>query len=474
MTVVDFLRILRVNLVLIVVATILGGLLGWGYSALQPRVYVSSSTGYLAPRAVEGGVIGSGLPADQQASAYLALIDSPRVTERVARETGQQVAGTLSARLVDGSNLIRVTARSEDPQVAAALANSALQATADVALEVDPNATIDVVPLDDARVPTTPVSPNVRNLVLMGLAAGLGLGVAIALLRRLLDTRVRTTTDVQNIVKAGVMGVLPENTTLTRKGTEAVELDPRAGEAVRQLRTNLRFVSVDTPPRIISFTSANPAEGKSTVVASLARALAMAGERVLVVDADLRRPRQHSYFQVSGDVGLSEVLAGDIQPEDALVYSGVPGLYVLPAGRTPPNPSELLGSERMRALLKLAAQDYVVLVDSPPLLPVTDASLLATAVDGTVLVVRQRKTRKDHLEIARNMLGTVDARILGTVLNGVATKGANSHYYGAGYGYSSYQRSHEAYLDPAGSGKKKGRKRRGDKASSKSGGSSAA
>lgn len=455
MTVADFLRMVRANLLLILLAGLVGGLLGFGYALLQPKVYASESTGFLATKSAGDSVIGMGLPADQQASSYLALIDSSRVTDRVREEVGTDAVGSLSASMVPESNLIRVTATGTDPNTAAKVANAALQATADVAKEIDPNSTIEVVPLSDAKANPNPVSPNTRNLVLYGVAAGLGLGLAFALLRRLLDVRIRTTGDAKNIVKAGVLGILPEDDTMTKTGKDALDLDPRAGEAVRQLRTNLRFVSVDNPPRVISFTSANPAEGKSTVVSSLGRALALAGEQVLIVDADLRRPRQHEFFQVAGDVGLSEVLAGEIQPEDALAPTGVPGLTLLPAGRTPPNPSELLGSERMRALLNLAGEDFTVLVDAPPLLPVTDASLLATAADGTVLVVRQLRTRKDHLEIATSMLENVDARVLGIVLNGVARRGADSHYYGDGYGagYGGYIKSHDRYLD--GDSKKK-------------------
>ncbi|PEH50706.1 tyrosine-protein kinase domain-containing protein [Micrococcus luteus] len=465
MTVVDFLRLLRASLLTLLVATLVGGLLGWGYSAMQPRLYASESTGFLAPRSTENSVITGGLPGDSRGAAYLALINSPAVLDRVAQETGQDVSGQLDATSVDGSNLIKVTATSQDPQMAATLANSALQATADVAAEVDPNSPVEVVPLSDARAPEAPFSPNTLRNVLTGALAGLVVGVLLALLRRLMDVKVRHRSDVREITGAGVMGALPEHESLTQTGEAAVDLDPRAGEAVRQLRTNLKFVSVDHPPRVISLASPNPSEGKSTVAASLARALALAGERVLLVDADLRRPRQHELFQVSGDVGLSEVLAGQVRAEDALADTGLENLTLLPAGRTPPNPSELLGSERMRSLLTLAAQDYFVVVDGPPLLPVTDASLLATAADGTVLVVRQGKTRKDHLEAAVETLQSVDATLLGTVLNGVSPKQGGGAYGGYGYGYgaygSSYHASHETYLQSVGStaAGKKGRRR---------------
>lgn len=446
MTVVDFFRLLRANLLTLVAATLVGALLGWGYAALQPRIYSSVSTGFLAPRNAENSVIMGGVPEDSRGAAYLALTNSPSVLERVAQDTGQNVSGQLKAAMTEGSNLITVTATSQDPQMAASLANSALQATADVAAEVDPNSPVEVIPLSDAQTPSAPISPNTQRLVLTGALAGLVAGVLLSLVRRMLDVKVRHRAEVREITGAGVIGTIPEDPTLARTGEEAVDLDPRAGEAIRQLRTNLKFVSVDNPPRVVSFTSANPSEGKSTIAANLARALALSGERVLVVDADLRRPRQHDLFQVSGDVGLSEVLAGEVQPDVALAATGIPNLTLLPAGRTPPNPSELLGSERMRALLKLAAQDFFVIVDSPPLLPVTDGSLLATAVDGTVLVVRQGKTRKDHLEAATEMLTAVGARVLGAVVNGVSA-GSGGGYYGYGDGYgSTYHKSHEAYI----------------------------
>ena len=460
MTIVDFFRLLRVNLLLLLAAALVGGLLGWGYSALQPRIYASESQGLLAARSTDQSLIAGNGPAESRAQAYVALINSQAVRERVAQDTGQDGDGSLSAVLVPESSMIKVTATSTDPETAAQLANSALQATADVAAEVDKNSPLEVVPLSDARVPSAPVSPDTRRNVLVGAVAGLGAGLAIAVLRRLLDVKVRSRADVKEITGAGVIGAVPENASLTRTGETAVDLDPRAGEAIRALRTNLKFVSVDEPPRVVSFTSADPSEGKSTVASNLARALALAGERVLVVDADLRRPRQHDLFQVAGDVGLSEVLAGEVQPDDALAATGIPNLTLLPAGRTPPNPSELLGSKRMRALLELASEDFFVIVDSPPLLPVTDGSLLAAAVDGTVLVVRQGRTRKDHLEAAVENLAAVDAHLLGVVMNGVA-RSQRGGGYSYGYGYeSTYHKSHEKYLSSVGSSAKKGRRSR--------------
>ena len=282
MTIVDFFRLLRANLLLLLAAALVGGLLGWGYSALQPRIYASESQGFLAARAADQSLITSNLPAESRAQAYVALINSEAVRERVAQDTGQDGDGSLSAALVPGSSMIKVTATSTDPETAAQLANSALQATADVAAEVDKNSPLEVVPLSDARVPSAPVSPDTRRNVLLGAVAGLGAGLAIAVLRRLLDVKVRSRADVKEITGAGVIGAVPENASLTRTGEEAVDLDPRAGEAIRALRTNLKFVSVDEPPRVVSFTSTDPSEGKSTVASNLARALALDPELIFL------------------------------------------------------------------------------------------------------------------------------------------------------------------------------------------------
>ena len=210
MTIVDFFRLLRANLLLLLAAALVGGLLGWGYSALQPRIYASESQGLLAARSTDQSLIAGNGPAESRAQAYVALINSQAVRERVAQDTGQDDDDSLSAALVPGSSMIKVTATSTDPETAAQLANSALQATADVAADVDKNSPLEVVPLSDARVPSAPVSPDTRRNVLVGVVAGLGAGLAIAVLRRLLDVKVRSRADVKEVTGAGVIGAVPE------------------------------------------------------------------------------------------------------------------------------------------------------------------------------------------------------------------------------------------------------------------------
>ena len=459
MNLLDFLRVLRNNRLLLLGGLALGIVAGLVYSLLQPTLYTATSTGFVT---VTGEASISGTETAQtRAQSYVPLINSRTVRERISQGGVDTTGASLSAALVPGSNLITVSAIAPDAQQAAALANTALVATADVANGLDPASNVKVTAMEDALPPQAPSSPDHLRNALIGGSIGLLAALAAAFLRRLLDVNVRTTTDATQASGAGLLGAIPQDKTMTAERTDRLgDPSPRAAEAVRQLRTNLRFAAVDDPPRVVMVTSSNPGEGKSTVIGSLAQAVAASGQPVILIDADLRRPRQASQFGVDGRVGLSEVLSGDVFLADALITLE-DGLVLLPAGRTPPNPSEQLGSSRMRELLEALSETHMILVDAPPVLPVTDSTLLANAVDGTILVVLHGKTRKEHVEVARDMLGNVHARMLGVVLNGVPASGVGSDYYGGGLGshgdeYHAYSRAPaesrkaEAPLDGAG------------------------
>ena len=462
MNILDFLRVLRANRLVLLACLALGAAAGLLYSLLQPTLYTSTSTGFVT---VQGEASISGTETAQtRAQSYIPLINSRTVRDQIAQTEGLDTrGGHLQAAVVEGSNLIEVSATSPSAHGAADLANAALVATADVANNLDPTSDVQVTAMEDALAPTAPSSPDHPRNVLYGLAIGGLIGLLIAFLRRFLDVNVRTTTDAQAGAGAGLLGAIPQDKTMKAERTARLEApSPRAAEAIRQLRTNLRFAAVDDPPRTVAFTSSNPGEGKSAVIGNLALTIAAAGTPVILIDADLRRPRQASQFGVDGRVGLSEVLNGDVELQDVLHPVGEDGLLLLPSGRRPPNPSEQLGSERMRQLLAALAETHMVLVDAPPVLPVTDSTLLASAVDGTVLVVRHGKTRKEHLQVARDMLAGVNARVLGVVLNGTPASGVGSDYYGGGYAAQGdaydayYQAPHQAGL-LAGSGRRAAR-----------------
>ncbi|NSW84417.1 MAG: CpsD/CapB family tyrosine-protein kinase [Syntrophothermus sp.] len=201
-------------------------------------------------------------------------------------------------------------------------------------------------------------------------------------------------------------------------------------EAYRTLRTSIHFSASGEPLRTLLITSAGPSEGKSTTLANLAIAMAQAGGKVLVVDADLRKPNQHKIFNVLNGAGLTNHLVEGTSLDGVIQETEVPGLYVLPCGPIPPNPSELLGSRRMEDFLKEVRERFdTVLFDSPPVVAVTDATVLAPRLDGVVLVVRSKVARIDLTREARELLEKTGARLIGVVLNAVRLPAEDYYYY---------------------------------------------
>ena len=209
-------------------------------------------------------------------------------------------------------------------------------------------------------------------------------------------------------------------------------------EQFRTIRTNIDFMSVDSKVKTIAFTSANISEGKSTVTANVAIAMAQAGKKVLLIDADLHRPTMHQTFDVKNQVGLTSVLTSDadeIYMNEVVKRDVIPNLSILTSGPIPPNPSELLSSKRMNAFLENVSKHYdVVIFDMAPILEISDSQILAGEMDGVVLVARQGVTQKLAIKRAVEMLKIAKTRILGYVMNDVHT-GADGYGYGYGYGY---------------------------------------
>jgi capsular exopolysaccharide synthesis family protein len=218
--------------------------------------------------------------------------------------------------------------------------------------------------------------------------------------------------------------------------------DPvHSAEAFLKLRTNLQFMDVDKPPRVIVVTSPLPGDGKSTVALNLAAALSMSGQPVMLIDADLRRPVMAESLGLVEGVGLTDVLIGRVQVEEVVQrVAGLPNLAVLAAGPVPPNPSEMLGSKSMRRLLKRLRKDCTVIIDAPPLLPVTDAAVLTAAADGALVVVSSGRTLDTQLRDALGNLSAVSGHTLGVVLNRVPPRSSASGYYGGYYGDSAKDR----------------------------------
>ncbi len=311
--------------------------------------------------------------------------------------------------------------------------------------------------------PTVPVSPRpVRNIAL-GLVLGLLVGFGLALLRDLLDTTVKGEADLPQVTDAPVVGGIPFETDAAKHPlvVQAVPHGLRA-EGFRTLRTNLQFIDATTHPRSIVFTSSIAGEGKSTMAANLAMTMAAAGSRVCLIEADLRRPKLLDYLGLDGSVGLTDVLIGQIEVKAALQHFGKGDLWVLGSGPIPPNPSELLGSVLMqRALRELESRFDIVLIDAPPLLPVTDAAVLSTVAGGTVVVVGVGMVDRDHLTKALQSLESVKANLLGLVLNRIPTKGADAYHYYEGYASQTpRERAKERAKDEARNGAGRGSRKR--------------
>lgn len=278
----------------------------------------------------------------------------------------------------------------------------------------------------------TPVSPRTELNLALGLGGGLVLGILLALLRGLLDTSVRSLTSLREATNLPALGALLYDSAARRT---PLLVGPAArsirAEAFRQLRTNLQFVDVGNPVHVLVVTSSLPNEGKSTTAANLAILYAETGRRVLLIEADMRKGRIAQYLGLERAVGLSDVLAGNVDVSEVLQTWNADGLTVLLGGSAPPNPSELLGSPSMASLLRrLRTMFDVIVVDTPPLLPVTDAAVAATFADGVLLVVRQGKTSKAQVGASVRSLQAVDARILGAVLSMVRKRSEDTKAYG--------------------------------------------
>lgn len=355
-------------------------------------------------------------------NTYATLASSQVVAQRVIDDLGLpegagQVRNSIHATVVPNTFIISIAASDTNPTKAAQLANAAAKALGEVvgALRAGNQEDVNVKPLDQAGVPTTPISPKSKVDLAVGLALGLLAGILLIAAIEALDRRVRSTRQADNLLQVPLLGIVPN-----RKSNAIVTLDERdlAGEPYRSIATSLRFLNGGPSARAVVISSPEEGEGKSTLTANLAVALASAGLKVIAVDADLRRGRLSQLFAADIKLGLTSVLSGEL-PVDKALQQWHPNLRVLPTGPLPPNPSGLLGSqaaaETVAALGELAD---IVLIDGAPLLPLTDTVVLSTQTDGVVLAVRHEKTTRPSLVAAKRQIELVTVPLLGYVYTG--------------------------------------------------------
>ncbi|MEO7060715.1 MAG: polysaccharide biosynthesis tyrosine autokinase [Lapillicoccus sp.] len=449
----DYLRVLRKRWLLILVVTLVTLGVAALATVLSPKVYSAQTQFFVSTSGGDnnaGQLLQGNTFTQQRVKSYAQLLETPKILAPVIdklglTETPDQLAARVTATVPLDTVLIEVTVTDGSPARAALIAKALGEQFPATIEELEKVAVgqpspVKVTLVREPQEDSKPISPKPAQNLALGLVLGLLLGFGAALLRDLLDTTIKSSRDLEGVTDETVIWVInfdsdaSEHPLIVQVGQKG----PRS-EAFRSLRTNLQFVDAANHPKSIVVTSSLPGEGKTTTTANLALTLAAGGARVCVVEGDLRRPRLLEYLGYEGAVGLTDVLIGRADLTDVLQQFGSSNLWVLGSGGIPPNPSELLGSAVMGSTLKaLEARFDYVLIDAPPLLPVTDAAVLTTHAGGALVIVGAGIVTKDHLRRALEALEAVHGNTLGLVLNRLPRQEAG------GYGTYSYDYADES------------------------------
>jgi capsular exopolysaccharide synthesis family protein len=446
----DYFKVLRRRWISIVAISLLCATAAAVLTALQTPMYASNARLFISTSERDTATAAAGGQfSAERVKSYADLITSRELANRVITDLGLdedptslvgQVSATVGVETVNLTLTVTDTDASDAQQIAQVYAEQLVDLVRE--LETPPGATnapIKATIVDAASFSEAPVSPDpVRNIGL-GLFVGLVLGFGLAVLREMLDTRITSLEDISDITDAPALGAIVHDPAATKTPllTQIPMHSPRA-ESFRVLRTNLQFVDVDNKRKVFALTSALPGEGKTSTAVNLAISLAQGGSRTLLIECDLRRPKAAGRLELDAAVGVTSVLVGRVKLTDAVQIHEASGLEFIASGPIPPNPAELLQSQAMSELLDQARDSYdVVILDTPPLLPVTDAAILSVKADGAMLVVSHRTVTKEQVRHSIERLAQVDAYLVGIVLNKVPSKRKTYGYgYGYGYGYA--------------------------------------
>jgi non-specific protein-tyrosine kinase len=452
----QFGRVLRRWAWLIILFGLIAAVTAAAISYELPRTYEATTVALVNPKQLFPADVNaiSSLPSDALVETYSRLITANPVYKKLIADglprTEDQLTGEITTKVEPNTTLIDITIKDSDPAVTQRIAEDIIPAFNSSLSELQsrvatPGSTTQqlegLVPWQvPSHPPTTPVSPRTSLNILIALVAGIGLGVGFAFLLEYLDNTVKTELDVRQRLDQNLLGPVlykpsKKRALARRDAQEEVALvtvtQPKepVSEAYRAIRTNLLFTSTERKLRTLVVTSAIPGEGKTSTACNLAVVMAQAGNRVVLVDADFRRPQIHKVFHKS-NVGLGNLILGDLAEEDLVVRTQVPNLSVVCSGPTPPNPSELLGSIRMQGVMERLQQVAdIVIFDTPPVGAVTDATVLASRTDGVVLVVERGRTDVHNITRAIDKLKSVRANLLGVVLNKIRVSEATESYY---------------------------------------------
>ena len=448
----DYLSTLRKYWVSIMLFTIAGIALSAGASMLMTPTYTAQT-------AIMVSVSGGNTVGEMQAGAnfastqvrsYAQVATTPYVLQPVINKLGLQISASdlarnVTATIPTNTAIIQIAVVGTDANQSAVIAQEVTESLVRAIQALAPiNSDINVTITTPATVPTKWTTPNIPLNLALGLIVGLALGVGQALLRHALDLTIRTAEDVARATDHSVITKVPFDPDAVHNPL-IMQIDPHSprAEAYRRLRTNLQFLDAGLGRRRRRFviTSSIAGEGKSVTSINIATTLAESGDSVLLIDADLRLPKVAHYLDLDNSVGLTTVLIGRAQFDDVVQPVGRSGLHVLTCGQTPPNPTELLGSRSMQALLDKVAQRYdTVILDAAPLLPVTDTMILSALVDGTLIVAASGTVAVPQLRDAIASLDKVNSVTLGIILNKIKLTGKQSYYYYT-YGGSEHSNS---------------------------------
>ncbi|GAB4084275.1 polysaccharide biosynthesis tyrosine autokinase [Myceligenerans cantabricum] len=446
----DYVAALRKRWVVLVVAVVAGGLAGLGYAQTvapeykaNTNVFVSLERSDTASELMQGADFTQNLVTSYASLATMPAVLNPVIEELRLDNTPDDLSEQVTAMVPLDTAIIEISAEADDPQLAARVANSVARHLSTTVSAVSPKnangtSAVRLTVVATAQPPEYAFAPDTRLLTAGGAAAGLAVGLLVAVGLALFDTRIRTAKDLPAGDDLAVLGTVPQS----RKGAEDPQL---LAESYRRVRTNLQFLDVGAPVRSFVVTSSVPDEGKTTTAIGLAHALAERGSRVLLVDADLRRPSLADRLGLEGAAGLSTILIGRADLGDVVQPAGPPRFHVVTAGSQPPNPGRLIEADSMERLVRQARTDYdIVIFDVPPLLPVTDGALLARRTQGAVVVARARKVRRAQLQDALASLDAIGAPCLGLIATGVSRKDHEFDGY-ARYGDGDLRESHRRW-----------------------------
>jgi len=451
LTIPDYLLVLRKRWWLILIAFVAGVSLAAGVNATSTPVYESKARLFVSTLSAGSTteLLQSSSFGQQRVRSYADVVSTPAVLSPVIEKLGLDISSQALGRLVSASVplntvIIDVSVRHPDPKTAQAIADAIGTELADLVITLEPAQDGGVSPVklsvvQPATLAPRPSSPQVIQNLAIGAFSGLILGLAFAFVFEALDTRIRNERTLISIRNLPILGRFFFDSTV-KKTPLIIHIDAGASrsESFRHLRTNLQFVSAARDRKSFVVSSSIPEEGKTTTAVNLAIAASQADQSVLLIDCDLRRPKVANYMGLASSLGLTGFLSGRTSIEDAIKEWGDGRLSVLPAGKVPPNPSELLGSKDMLRLLDWAESRWdLVLLDSPPILPATDATLLSRQTGGLILVVRANKASKAQVRLALEHIDSVGGEIVGYALSMIPTKGADAaaYGYGAKYGY---------------------------------------